>query len=335
MPDSKTLLTLSESIEATGEDSVLDITVRLRTAHAIPPVDEPIDPNDGAPPIGEPPLDDPPVDPPVDEPPVDDPLPVGSLSFATAWDTETGKSSRALTDGGKWDSVSGSSGQDHLTVIPSGGLDMPFAMANVLQVATPANAKFQNIIVANAWGLPPVNGTINKRIYWRNGVDTPGSSRIHMLQSCAKAGGLCNNLWWNSGFPGGTEWELWLGTSKTDWPRNIHTQGRVMEYNKTYRLEWQLLRLSTNKWNIHVRIYDSSNVLIYKDSDFNARGNPPRGTLADSPTFTVDPQSQRETLLGWQAGSDGVPGSGKFVYFGAYAVSLSGWIGPYVSGEGS
>ncbi len=327
MPDSKTLLTLSERIEATDEDSILEITVRRRTAHAAdPPVDDP--PVD-EPPVDDPPLDDPPIDIPPLEPPVDDPPPVRDLAFATDWGTATGKSANALTDGGMWDAVSGAKGQDHLTVIPADGLDMPAGMTNALQVATPANARFQNVVVKNAWELPPIGGSIWKRVFWRNGVDTPGSSRVHMLQSCDEAGSFCNALWWNSGFPGGDTWELFLGTSKTDWPRNLHTPGRVLEYDKTYRLEWQLFRLGSNSWNVSVRIYDSNNVLLYSDFDFKARGNPPRGTLADSPTFNINAQSQREAMLGWQAGSDGVPGTGKFVIFGGYAVSLAGWIGPY------
>ncbi len=247
-----------------------------------------------------------------------------SLAFASDWSTELGTSVNALTDGGVWDGASGK--PDILEVVVATGLDFP--MTNVLRVEQLEGATHRNVNVAGAWPLPAIGRWIYKRVYWRNNASTAGQAGFnHPVQSCAGAGPKCGDLWWRHNFPGGSTWQLQLTTNDTPYPENHHSPGRVFAYDTTYRLEWAMKRLSTTTWELHARIYDSNDVLLYADGDFlNSEG---RGSLLDLPTIrTNDPTSQIEALIGWQGGR-GVTGGGEYIYFGGFAVSLTDWCGPY------
>ncbi len=259
-------------------------------------------------------------EPPIPEPPID-------LAFASDWSTELGKSANALTDGGVWDQVQGI--PDVMEVVAAAGLDFP--TPNVLRVEQKEGERFKNVNVAGAWALPEIGSSISKRIYWRNNVTTVGQAGYnHPVQSCAGAGSKCGDLWWRHNYPGGATWQLQLTTNDTPYPENHHSPGRVFEYDKTYRLEWQMMRIAALLWELHARIYDSNDVLLYDDIDF--RNSAGTGSLADTPTIrTNDPSSQIEALIGWQGGR-GVTGGGEYIYFGGYAVSLIDWCGPYRAG---
>lgn len=265
------------------------------------------------------------VQPPIEpEPPHVPPVPPVVLAFASDWGTGLGTSENALTDGGVWDGASGR--PNVLEVVAAVGLDFP--SANVLRVEQLEGARFRNVNVAGAWSLPAIGSSIWKRIYWRNNTSTSGQGGFnHPVQSCAFGGSKCGDLWWRHNFPGGSTWHLQLTTNDTPYPENHHSPGSVFSYNVTYRLEWQMKRLTATTWELHARIYDSRDVLLYDDGDFvNSEGN---GSLLDLPTIiTNDPRSQTECLIGWQGGR-GVIGGGEYIYFGAYAVSLTDWCGAY------
>ncbi len=253
--------------------------------------------------------------------------PPPSLAYASDWRAQLGMSVNALTDGGVWDGVSGST--DVLEVVPATGLDFPLVMPNVLRVEQLKGATHRVVYVAGAWSLPAIGQWIYKRVYWRNNARTAGQAGFnHPVQSCAGAGPKCGDLWWRHDFPGGSRWQLQLTTNDTPYPENHHSPGRVFAYDATYCLEWGMKHLSTTSWELHARIHDSNNVLLYSDGDFlNSAGS---GSLLDLPTIrTADPSSQVEALIGWQAGR-GVTGGGEYLYFGGYAVSLTDWCGPYL-----
>lgn len=257
--------------------------------------------------------------------------PPSDLVFASAWDAATGTSDNAVTDGSVWNGPTGSSLL--LEVIASTGLDFPSGMTNVLRIEQPENTGHNAINLGpGAWDLPANGSSIWKRIYWRNNATSVGKSGLlHPLQSCASGGSLCGDLWWKHDYPGGSVWKLLIQPQDTTWPNNQFTPGSVFAFNTTYRIEWEFARISTTTWNLHCRIYDSSDVLLYEDADF---GNAQSGSLADTPTITTDtPESQQECFLAFQGG-EGVPGGGEFMYFGGWAVSLADWCGPYSSGEG-
>lgn len=260
------------------------------------------------------------------------PDPPSDLVFASDWVTATGTSDNALSDGSIWSNPAGPGGV--MEVVAASGLDFPSAMTNVLRIEQLEGASFERISVGpSAWSLPSNGSSIWKRVYWRTDADGSSSKggTNHPLQSCASGGSKCGDLWWHHNYPGGTTWDLIVVTNDTAWPDNRHSPGRVFAYNETYRVEWEFARLTNTTWNLHCRIYNSSNELLYEDADF---GSAQGGSLADTPTFTTDdPASQAECLFGFQGG-DAIIGGNEFIWFGGYAVSLSDWCGPYASGEG-
>ena len=250
------------------------------------------------------------------------------LAFASDWSAELGTSDNALTDGGIWDASGGN--PDIIEVVETTGLDFPPTMNNCFRIEELDGATWRGINVASAWALPAIGSSIWKRVYWRNNASSPGPAGfVHPLQSCAGAGPKCGDLWWRHNFPGGTTWQLQLTTNDTPYPENHHSPGSVFAYDKTYRLEWQMKRLTATTWELHARIYDSNNVLLYGDGDFfNSDGD---RSLLDLPTIiTNDPTSQQECMIVFQGGN-GIPGGGEYLYLGGYAVSLTDWCGPHGS----
>ncbi len=249
-----------------------------------------------------------------------------ALVYASDWGTALGTSDNALLDGGIWDASGGN--PDIIEVVVTTGLGFPAAMSNCFRVEERDGETWRGINVAGAWALPAIGGSIWKRVYWRNNASSPGPAGfVHPLQSCAGAGPKCGDLWWRHNFPGGTTWHLQLTTNDTPYPENHHSPGSVFAYNTTYRFEWQMKRLTTTTWELHARIYDSNDVLLYDDGDFlNSDGDK---SLLDLPTIiTNDPTSQQECMIVFQGGN-GIPGGGEYLYFGGYAVSLTDWCGAY------
>ena len=256
--------------------------------------------------------------------------PAPAVAFASDWGAATGNSRNALTDGSKW---SGGSAGTSLNVVSASGLDFP--TTNVLRVEQAG--RWGGVNADGLWPLPNIGETIYFRIYWRNGVtssDTRAGDK-HPIQSCSMAGNNCGDLWWKHNYPGGSTWRLRMGAQ--DGTGHLFSPGRVMLYNTTYRMEWAMTRIGTTTWNLHARVYDSSGVLVYSDEDFTCVLYQHGETLADLPIVTTnDPTSQQERLIGYQGtASIDTDKTGEYMYFGAYATSLSDWIGPYIPGEGS
>ena len=92
-------------------------------------------------------------------------------------------------------------------------------------------------------------------------------------------------------------------------------------------------RIGTTTANIHVRIYDSSDVLLYDDADFDNRND--TQTLADTPTFTFRDldhlQGFRVGANGWSGGVEGDYGFVAY-YWGGVCIRNNDWCGPYANG---
>jgi len=256
-----------------------------------------------------------------------------AVLFESDWSTSLGTGSSALNDGGIWTSGPVGSG-GVMEVVSASGLDFPEGMINVLSIDQDVTASFHRVSVAGVWALPSVGEWIYRRIYWRNNAlsaytgSDPGEFN-HPVQSCLQGGSKCGDLWWRHNYPGGSTWKLQLTTNDVPYPENHHSPGSVFTYDTTYRIEWGMKRISTTTWELHVKVYDSADTLIYGDSDFKNSEN--SGTLADLPIITTnDPTSQTEWLVGFQ-GDKGSDNPNEYIYFGGFAVCDTDWCGAYNS----
>jgi hypothetical protein len=116
---------------------------------------------------------------------------------------------------------------------------------------------------------------------------------------------------------------------------NGHDWQVRLNKNETYRVEEQYTRTATNSWKINARIYDSNNVLIRDADDFFDSYT--QQTMAHySGAITSGTDCFRNKMIG-NPGDGGGRGStdtsAQHIYYGGFAVSHSGWIGPYVRGE--
>jgi len=266
----------------------------------------------------------------------------GNLVWASAWSTATGTSSAAKSDGGKWDlSVDGGGPTNRLEVVSATGLDFPSDMANVLKVLnrfTNWQNDYWNVLVQNGWQLPPIGGSLNFRLYFRYDIGAgTGGDQLHAVQT---------------GPPGNCPYtaELMFGrASATTFRFSIATYGGsssgggnahewrlnfVLNREVTYRIEEQYIRQGTNTWKAHARLYDSNDNLIASDANFADTYGSGTTLATYSGNITSATDCFRNKMIGFpnqNGGSDDA--AHQHIYYGGFAVSHAGWIGPYVAGE--
>lgn len=264
--------------------------------------------------------------------------------FFSDWSTATGTGTSAIGDGGKWGTISGSGNE----VIASTGLDFP--TTNVLRsTALVSNSGFA-IIRTTGLGTISVGSTRYYRTYYRfmspDGV-SPSDNQTHPIQD---------------GDPGSQiSWEFALFTNTN--PRSgsaisagnyihslqFHTNNDFntafrftppeLPKDETHRWEIALSRISTTEFNLSVRVYDSSDVLVLDDADFLSQNG--AVSLADTPTILFNNSSTAASMDGLNHGCNGVGGtwvpSSDFVYSytgGTAICDDQGWIGPFGSVDG-
>lgn len=262
--------------------------------------------------------------------------------FHSDWGTALGSTDAALRDTGKsipWDIVIGSSNPraGRLVVVPATGLDFP--SANVLQVdgidiETIQTRQVSILPGSSRWPVPAVGESVWFRVYKRLAYPVPQYPALgnnnHALEE--RSGNASN-------------WSFSFDVNEQGWRPKLQSQVATRYYlsdgsqavpvhlarNVTYRLEWQVHRISDLGCNLHIRIFNSAGTLLYDDNDFfvNATQH-----LGQNPMLTLtDPQA----LDAWQLGTNG-PGvnpSEDIVpmwYFGCAAVSRQNWVGPYSAG---
>jgi hypothetical protein len=265
------------------------------------------------------------------------PSPPTALLFASDWSTAIGTASNAILDGGRWDNtIDGGGPTARLQVIPAMGLGFPTEMTNVLKVLyRNNNSEYWNVNAIGEWTLPPVGGSLYFRLYFRHDVAGSGGGLLHTVQT---------------GPPGNCPYTAELqfrkmsdtqidfvishygGSSSSS---NAHDWKVRLNKNETYRVEEQYIRMGTNSWKVHARVYDSNNNLIKDDADFvdEYTGE----TMASwTGTITSATDCLRNKMIG-NPGDGGGKGSTdsahQHIYYGGFAVSHTGWIGRYVRGE--
>jgi len=268
--------------------------------------------------------------------------PTPTLAWASDWHTATGTSNAAKNDGGKWDlSVDGGGPTNRLEVVSATGLDFPSGMANVLKVLnrfTNWQNDYWNVLVQNGWQLPAIGGSITFRLYFRYNIGAgTGGDHLHAVQT-GPPGNCPYTAELLFGRATATTFDFSLATyggtssgggNAHEWQLNFPLNREV-----TYRIEEQYIRQGTNTWKAHARLYDSSNNLIASDANFADTYGSGTNLATYSGNITSGTDCFRNKMIGFpnqNGGSDDA--AHQHIYYGGFAVSLNGWIGPYVAGE--
>lgn len=262
--------------------------------------------------------------------------------FHSDWSSTLGTSTNAMRDTSKalpWDLVVGSFSTPNTSgVVASTGLDFP--SANVFQINgdnTGAdqfiNTRQVAILPENSrWPIPAIGESLYFRLYKRLVYPVPTYPALgngnHPIEE--RAGGSSNWSW--SFDVDASGWRPKLQSQVST--RYYLTSGGSPVYlarNATYRLEWQVKRTGAAALELHARIYNSANALLYGDADFMNGAT----SLADLPVCGV---TDLNGLDGLQVGTNGPtttdPG-GSIIpmwYLGCVAVRADDWCGPYSGG---
>jgi hypothetical protein len=261
--------------------------------------------------------------------------------FHSDWSTTRGTSAAALLDTGKpwpWDLEIGNGNANE--VIPSTGLGFPSGMANVLKAGLEYNgngAPTQLLRIDNFGPhlpIPNVGSSLYYRWYIR--IELPDEYTVDTNTHPIQDGNAVSDCNWYLRIQGrgdGTYIGRFNVNNSNAYPDGIFTPPPLPK-NQTFRYELQIHRTGSNTFNMHARVYDSSNLLVYDDADFaNQDGT---RTLADNPTLTFH---NLANLGGLNVGHNGVYGAGQsdlfpFIhsYQGGICVRTDGWCGPYSGG---
>ena len=251
----------------------------------------------------------------------------------------TGTTTAALKDG------SGGSEKWNGTITNAGGLEVVDASTegltdwpsdNALKVtAIEANGGFHRV-TKSGLTVPGENESLWLRWYFRMEWDFGlGDNSNHPIEAPDTGAG--------------EEW-TWLGqhTASGVWHNRIRSMSNEDAFNAalsyiagpdlarqtTYRFELQIQRLTGDEFQMHIRVYDSTNTLIASDADYvyaNASGD-----LSDNPTFhfASGDGSNLSGLWNGLNGANGTYGSQLYAYEGCFAVSRQTWCGPYNASNG-
>lgn len=262
------------------------------------------------------------------------PPPTGTLLFGSDWSGDTGESTPAVTDGGRW-SVIGNT-EDRVTVVPATGLGFPSGMENVLRIRH-RTSHAVGVYRDRGWPAPAINEHLYYRVYIRMSIaqaDPPpldNSAHPIMARPGTAAFALLQNL-------GQTfRWTLAINNSPND---NTHRFSFNAQRDAVYRFEFHYHRLTATTARLEVRVYDAGDVLVATGSDMPCTaGHLAAHTLADVGIVVFPSASTFDGLTGMTISHEGAnwgPFSDDRVnmnYYGGVAVSRSGWIGPYRQGQ--
>lgn len=268
------------------------------------------------------------------------------LTFASDFSTAVGGSREALSDGGKWTTVTGRAfrfyeGVQGGQVVPASGLEFPQSMKNVYRGILYAAA---DPVVRHETPLdidvPRIGEFFHTRIYFRLAIDQNVLvNRLHWFHIGGIISPIHINLHGHSRGP--TVPLLWGGYGKF----NHWVYGCSVALRATYRLAIGFERVAYDNARLrYLRLYDASNNLVCHESDLTVehKQNGVDGTsvydvpvpLGPDPSWGTPDEAFRKFQIGPNDSYvTGYTGPDNFLYFGGFAIRVSGSaadeIGPY------
>ena len=305
----------------------------------VPPVPAPAPTDPVAPaPTPVPPAPTDPVAPAPTDPvaPAPAPAPPAGVLFASSWNTATGNSQAAVTDGGAFNDYYSCSRSDVLSVVSGAALGWTRS-PNILRVTEVGNGACGAVQRTQA---VPVSTTHWGRMYFRNDETTQdnsmhnfsyrfvGSIQLIWFNRRATAQGFQLDVRMPAAYPFNT-WRLQTsaGTNPLS-PPLVHLRNGTW-----YRYEWQLEYVSATRVRFWPRVYTDAGVLLHDASNFYQLDAPTSGTAtlaswyAAGNTFAVaDLNLIRDIGVGNEGrAADTRPGQSW--YIANFAMSTTGWLG--------
>ena len=274
--------------------------------------------------------------PPPPVPPVPGPVPPAGVVFASSWNTATGNSPAAVTDGGAWNDHYSCSRSDVLSVVSGAALGWSRS-SNILRVTEVGNGACGAV---QRTQVVPVSTTHWGRMYFRNDETTQNNSFHNFSYRFV---GSIQLIWFNrrataQGFeldvrmPAAYPLNIWrlqssVGTNPSS-PPLIHLRNGTW-----YRYEWQLEYVSATRVRFWPRVYSEAGVLLHDAANFYQVDAPVAGTAtlaswyAAGNSFAVaDLQLIRDIGVGNEGrATDTRPGQSW--YIANFAISTTGWLG--------
>jgi hypothetical protein len=262
----------------------------------------------------------------------------GGVLFQSDFSTATGTTDVALLDTNKpvpWsDRSTTPNGNNVIDIIAATGLNFP--TTNVARVKRPAGGQGQCWVKLSGLGTPAVGEKRFYRVYVRvaySDTDVTSPNNHHPIQN-----GTTTTWNWHLG-------NLTDGTFKMRYyydpngPEvyfvNSTSVENLLSKNATYRLEWMVERTDATHCKLAVRIYNSSNVLLYDDGAGNTNmllGSGGGVSMVGQGSSHFNMTSLDAALLDtFEMGSNGgdTHTLDEYHYFGGVMIRKDTWCGPY------
>lgn len=269
--------------------------------------------------------------------------------FASNFMTGTGSGDAALRDTSRlvpWDTVTGNGNNTVATAVAEG---ITFPSANVLKVigvdgGTVVSARIHRVAKENSrWAIPTVGNSLYYRWYiivvWPDNAVAGLNGAPHPIQ-CGHAASDANWMMETTIQDNGTWGPRVFSFSNNGanaYPNNRWNAPTTFTKNSLYRVELRIKLLSSTTFEPHARIYDSSGVLLYTDTDIkNANAT---SSFADNVALNLNASDGLNALDSFQCGTNGPTGNLGDVfpftcfYQGGFLVRTADWCGAYSTTE--
>jgi hypothetical protein len=250
--------------------------------------------------------------------------------FTSNWDTATGTSSAAVTDGGRWPNYwefNGGSSVQLMSVVPDGPNGH-----NALRVQQRGSTYAANVQIDN---LLPQSQDFYLRYYMKNTDTSSAGDHVVTADTYNYA-----NLTYMRKVGGPTSWNFVISMYGCGYTYPIGHWGPAVSLanGQWYRFEYFVDYIDATHVRVHPRVYDANGALVLSDADFRqsdfggaAWGGRSDWTLASyyaaGHSFCVNPSWVNDFGFG-NNGQFGAADTGQYWYFGAVEVRTDRWPGP-------
>lgn len=257
------------------------------------------------------------------------PSPPPSPSGSVVWFSDFAAGD--IQDGGKWPIMGG----EELAIVS--GASVGFPTTNALRIRATAARNGFAAIRKTGLPVPAVGQSIFYRWYfradWPDNLTDNGSHPIQDGQAASQTNWMFN-VYHNNGGPGRWQPAFWTGSGiQTVWAHN-RFEGPFLNKRVAYRFELQVHRVTTDGWQMHVRVYQGDS-LVAGDAEFVGVDSRGSVTLAHVPTFRFFNVAHLEGLNAGLNDIDPQPAAGSpqfpfvYGYQGAFCVRTDTWCGPW------
>ncbi len=267
--------------------------------------------------------------------------PSGGVLFESNWNTATGSTNAALTDGGRWPIINqydspptpgvsvvsgGPNGQNALRVQQRGpSYPVEVAKTNFASQST-------NYFLRYYFKTDDTSSAGDHIVTVGPGIAVPPGDSLTFMRK----------------YGGGSDWRMTMSAFGCGDPHGYPMQhwgpGPRLANGQWYRLEYHVEFVDSTHMRVHPRIYNATGALLYDDDDFRQEGWGSSNwngrndwTLASfyaaGHTFCVNPVVMNDFGLG-NNGQANAANTGLYWYFAGVQVRSDTWPGPLSGGGG-